>query len=235
MIKTIPQAAIEQLKYYVYRLIDPRDNEVFYIGKGEGNRVLDHVQGTLKVKQLSLMSEKEDQIFGIKNAGLEVQYDIIKHGLTEEQALLIESVLIDYVGHQALKNKVRGHHANETGLMSLQEVINKYAAPQIKIEHRCLLININKLYKLEMSDDEVYNSTKQSWIIGSKTAHVDIVLATYKGIVRGVYLIKDWYPVGKRWGFNQAVTPKEIKALYLNHSVEHLINKGNQNPIKYLF
>ena len=37
MTKEFSQAAIEKLNYYVYCLIDPRNNEVFYIGKGCGN------------------------------------------------------------------------------------------------------------------------------------------------------------------------------------------------------
>ena len=35
----------EQLKAYVYLLIDPRDDQVFYVGKGNGNRVFHHAQG----------------------------------------------------------------------------------------------------------------------------------------------------------------------------------------------
>lgn len=30
---------------YVYRLIDPRNGETFYVGKGKGNRVFQHVRG----------------------------------------------------------------------------------------------------------------------------------------------------------------------------------------------
>ena len=33
-----------KLKTYVYRLIDPRNGETFYVGKGQGNRVFAHVQ-----------------------------------------------------------------------------------------------------------------------------------------------------------------------------------------------
>lgn len=36
------QSVIEKLKYYVYLLQDPRDNSVFYVGKGVGNRVFQH-------------------------------------------------------------------------------------------------------------------------------------------------------------------------------------------------
>ena len=36
------QKTIEELKYYVYCLIDPRDSKIFYVGKGKGNRVFQY-------------------------------------------------------------------------------------------------------------------------------------------------------------------------------------------------
>ena len=39
MEKSFKQSVIEGLKYYVYALVDPRDNRIFYVGKGTGNRV----------------------------------------------------------------------------------------------------------------------------------------------------------------------------------------------------
>ena len=38
----------ESLGNYVYRLIDPRNGETFYVGKGKGNRVFQHAAGALK-------------------------------------------------------------------------------------------------------------------------------------------------------------------------------------------
>ncbi len=37
--KFSPEVA-KELKYYVYRLIDPRNGQTFYVGKGKNNRVL---------------------------------------------------------------------------------------------------------------------------------------------------------------------------------------------------
>ena len=39
---------IEQLQYYVYRLIDPRTGNTFYVGKGKGNRLYAHINDALK-------------------------------------------------------------------------------------------------------------------------------------------------------------------------------------------
>ena len=43
MIEQFSQKTQEELKYYVYILIDPRDNKIFYVGKGYGNRVFFHI------------------------------------------------------------------------------------------------------------------------------------------------------------------------------------------------
>ena len=34
-----PHDVVDKLKHYVYRLIDPRNGETFYVGKGKGDRV----------------------------------------------------------------------------------------------------------------------------------------------------------------------------------------------------
>lgn len=42
-IKLFSEKALDHLNgFYVYALIDPRNNQVFYIGKGTGNRVFSH-------------------------------------------------------------------------------------------------------------------------------------------------------------------------------------------------
>ena len=42
MIKEYSKKVQEAIGYYVYVLVDPRTKQVFYVGKGKGNRVFDH-------------------------------------------------------------------------------------------------------------------------------------------------------------------------------------------------
>ena len=92
MIHQFNQHTIEALAYYVYALVDPRDNRIFYIGKGKGNRVFQHAKDSLNEDYQSL---KLDIIRSILSEGKEVGLYILRHNLNEETAYIVESVLID--------------------------------------------------------------------------------------------------------------------------------------------
>jgi hypothetical protein len=42
--ESFPTEVSRRLKTYVYRLINPRNGETFYVGKGQGNRVFAHIR-----------------------------------------------------------------------------------------------------------------------------------------------------------------------------------------------
>ncbi|MDH7791999.1 LEM-3-like GIY-YIG domain-containing protein [Ochrobactrum sp. AN78] len=71
MIDRFSDAVKNELQAYVYRLIDPRDGKTFYVGKGRGDRVFQHVKEfeSISTDQTSIMNPKLKTIAEIKRAG----------------------------------------------------------------------------------------------------------------------------------------------------------------------
>jgi len=84
----LSQSTIEKLGYYVYILIDPRNNKIFYVGKGKGNRINQHLLGTLNDKTHE--TEKIKKIREIQNSGLEVKHIVLRHELTKKKHLKLK-------------------------------------------------------------------------------------------------------------------------------------------------
>jgi hypothetical protein len=42
---------VEKLAFYVYRLVDPRTRNTFYVGKAKGSRVFDHARLRFSAKR----------------------------------------------------------------------------------------------------------------------------------------------------------------------------------------
>lgn len=145
---------IEELGYYVYSLTDPRNNKIFYIGKGCGNRVFNHSKAALHENDESL---KLNLIRDIISSGAEVEHFILRHKLTKEEALKIESVLIDFLTYpkfnteQVLTNIVSGHHQWDEGIKTVDEISSIYDCEKIKVNpsERLLLVSLN--YKIPCS------------------------------------------------------------------------------------
>ena len=87
------QITNKKLGFYVYALIDPRNEQPFYIGKGKNNRVYEHVQLAIKNEK---ESDKLNKIREIKDDGKKVKHIVIRHGLTEDaqRALAEHNTLI---------------------------------------------------------------------------------------------------------------------------------------------
>jgi hypothetical protein len=230
--KEFSKAVCEKIGYYVYILKDPRTSTIFYVGKGTGSRVFQHVEGALLSP---LMSDKLNLIREIHNEGFTVEHYILRHELTQDQSYEIESACIDLLGLDYLTNAVKGHNSWERGLKTVNEINQHYDAKIIEIVEPTIIININKLYKRFMTNDELYEVTKQAWKLGTKKNQANYVVASYRGLVREVYEIENWYKVNDRWGFNGKVANKEIVDKYKDNSLENYIKKGNQNPIRYTF
>lgn len=232
---------ITALGYYVYGLINPFTREIFYIGKGNGNRVFAHAEAA----EGSGISDKLETIRDIIAKGGNVEHIIIRHNLTEEQSLRIESVLIDTMLFMQdknltsnLTNIVLGHKSEMYGLATANEIRRRYNAEPLKqLHHNVIIININKSYDRGKGLVSIYDATRSSWVIAeNRIKTLDYALSEYRGHIVGVFKIdKDsWNQVGdvkKRWEFEGEEAEESIKELYLNKSV--VKKQGAANPIRY--
>jgi hypothetical protein len=236
----LSQSTIEQLKYYVYILIDPRTNKPFYVGKGHGDRVNNHEEWALdhELEQ----TRKLDTIRDILNSGCQVKQVIVRHGMSSEEAFEVECALIDYIGMNNLTNIVSGHYSADRGLMTLNDIEIKYQAENAVFETPALLININRLYHPDISDTELYEATCKHWVVDTnKLRSVPIVCAVFLGIIREVYQVSEWHKSPeefnhprKRSYFEGKVAEPFIRKNLINKSVTNYWKKGSQNPIKYV-
>jgi hypothetical protein len=80
----------ENLMHYVYLLIDPENNEPFYVGKGQDDRVFNHINQDIEEGSENLKYQ-EIQRIGTDN----VKHIIVRHGLNKSTALAVEASLID--------------------------------------------------------------------------------------------------------------------------------------------
>lgn len=231
----------EEIKYYVYTLLDPRNNKIFYIGKGKENRVFAHLNGAIENPD---ESDKIATIKEILRSGMKVQHYILRHGISDEKsAYEVESALIDLLTFEKYRhlsditNLVAGHHAWNRGIKSADEVESLFAAESLdeqKILHNLLLININRTYKPGISP---YEATRSSWKLSlEKVKNIDFVCGEYRGIIRAIYEPLKWSYTedGRRIEFEgNEVTDNAITDLYLNKAYKGK-KKGQANPIIYL-
>jgi len=222
--------------YYVYLLIDPRNSEVFYVGKGTGDRFRAHGVEALLAADTATPAEagqKLSRIREIHEAGAEPRVEFARFRIaTEAEAYMVEATLIDALGRHAapLTNTMRGHDS-EFGLVSLVELEQKLAAPELTTSTPSILIKLGWWtpdddtelprrgfgYRPGMTKAELYDSTRAWWVMSRSTVSgYRYAVAVYQGVTRGVWEIdqSSWrsssqYRHGRskqRWAF-EATTP----------------------------
>jgi len=240
-----PVEVHEQLKYYVYRLIDPRTGQTFYVGKGKGNRVFDHAKNVIDLNDDRELTSKSKTIQEIMNAGLDVIHVIHRHGIEDEQTSFeVEAALIE--AYAGLTNLVVGHDNSERGCAHADELIQRYKIEPIRPQHNLLAISIGRSLEEGRS---IYDAVRMFWRISEERARSsDYVLAHKSGIVLDVFIAEEWadstdqrfskyipeghiYPPRK--GFIGRQAPQEILALYKNTRLPS-VKRGAASPIRYL-
>ena len=261
--KSFSEKALDSLNgYYVYALIDPRNDKVFYIGKGTGNRVFSHEIESGKSPE----SEKKKlrKIRDIEEGGYSVKRLIVNWGMSEDEAFMAEATLINLLNcmpNIQLTNEVSGHHVHE-GLTTEEFELMYGAVPLEKedIKHSILVIKINKLYRRGMTNEELYDTVRGYWAASLKSIEarkVQYVFGVYNSLIVAVYKPDQWHYGSEldKAPQRELLKPEDYERLkkrvyftcndfnqlddeglfYLNKSIANLkVNQSSQNPITYL-
>lgn len=190
--------SLDLAKYYVYAFYDTEDEfrKPFYIGKGKSERCLDHI----KRPDDSPKSERIKELLERNSLGI----DILRHGMDEATAKLVEATCIDLLGVGELTNKVRGS-SSLMGRITLDELQHLLLKEETEIahEHAGLAFLLNTTYKSGMSALELYESTRGIWANVPKDEKLKFAYATYGGLIMEVYEIQCWVKAGSQQYFTR--------------------------------
>lgn len=262
MIQQFSLSTSKSIGFYVYVLVDPLDNVPFYVGKGKGDRVFSHVKSVerkIAKRQPVTMTGKDLKILEIltrKGGPNEVLHYIVRYGLTNDQALAIESVLIDLFNRKLklnipnaenITNVNDGFYSHQGCILAeeLDKAINCKVA-LLDPNKRYIAINLNVNYDGNDKEYQIYERVRSSWILNKELAdQADYILATHAGVVVGVYKLdeKGWQLVPgqdlslkkKRYYFdkNQVDDISEERERLLGCKLPSR-KKGAQNPVWYV-
>jgi hypothetical protein len=196
--------------YYVYLLIDPRNDQIFYVGKGTGLRFASHLEEQIVGGEQPSPDElgaKQAIIDAIRGRGDEPVVEFARRQIANEhEAYLVEAALIDVLrrhGSPELANLVRGHGTG-MGLATLQELREELATPVLETDQKALLIKLGDWrsqpdaelprpghgYRHGMSDAALYDSTRAWWRISPEVAlGYPYAVCVYGGVTRAAWEI----------------------------------------------
>ena len=239
----MPPAMAARLGHYVYLYLDPDSKEPLYVGKGKGKRILAHLAADGDDPKGRRMRE-------LREAGRQPELRFLRHGLSEEEAFLVEAATIDAIGLDRLVNKVVGHGSRARGAMSFEQLRATFVTEDVEIADPVVMIRVSRSFRYDMPAEELYEATRGTWVIGPRRDQVRYALAVAHDVIHEVYGIERWQPAGtrpyltrdvggpngSRWEFEGRPVPAgEVRERYLHKKVSHLFSRGSQNPIRYAF
>lgn len=234
-----PEEVLEALGCYVYRLIDPRNGETFYVGRGRGQRVFEHVKGSMGNAEQSAADPKLERINEIHALDMKVAHVIHRHGMSESTAKEVEAALID--AYPGLVNRQAGERSRDYGTRHVSEIIQEYSAEEFEVDEPLILISIGRLWKKL----GVYEAVRGVWKLDMERAkRRKLVLAHVRGVVRGAYRPESWWRVAAedvpdhpkltgQIGFDGVKAERKVWKRYVGKRVPPEY-RNRQNPCRYL-
>jgi len=251
----LPREVARQLgPYYVYALVDPRDDMIFYVGKGTGSRLLAHGKAADLTSPGTGQTAKQRLIREIRSKGFEPRVDVIRHGLSEAEALLVEASLIDSLAN--LTNLVSGHGSG-VGRKPLDEYTQRYGARLVSPNAPpVLLVRLGEWtdrdmamqpgykrrghgFRIGITDRELLDSTRGWWRVSPASVErkgIHHAVAVHEGITRAVMTIGKWHQRtdGRRAFHAELITSGALHRAWVGeHGKRVDIESKSQSPIIY--
>lgn len=185
---------IEKLQNYVYALRDPRDKKIFYVGKGTGNRVFDHFKEAENcLKKEKTASSKVLRILDIWKNEMDVEYVIIAHGKSEEEAFVLEAATIDALNESQngiVLNDQSGHHST----LITKDNIKTFSAQPVNPNKKYDTVFVFPIHNQLRNGVSVYDATRYWWQIKEEYTKKknNIAVGISNSICLGAFNIKHW-------------------------------------------
>ena len=242
---------IEELDNYVYIYSDPVTKEVFYVGKGTGNRATSHLyfdENDTERKKIKKIAEIR------KTTGQDPKIEILRYGLDKDTAFAVESAVIDLIGLKNLTNEISGH---ESMRIEYEELISQFAdelKPE-ELSEKVMFIRPTKLYYEGIPAPELYDITRGYWDLDKslkRAKQAKYVFSIYNFRILEVYEVYDWVKGGTTFmgprkkdsgtggapegtfEFIGRIANKRIHNKYVNKTVRAFYKPGDRTSFKYI-
>lgn len=226
-------AVTERLQSYVYLLIDPRDDRVFHVGIGTGDRCFAHLAEARSSHDVC----DHVRIREIEAAGKRVRIDVLRHGLDAATASVVQAAVIDAL---AIVTDICDRDTDDDNTsserVSVGDLNARYGATPIEIDeqHPVVLVRIPKAFR-RGADHQRYEMTRGWWRAGARRELAQWAFAVDDGVVRAVYRIDAWEPAraGNRWGFRGHRDP-EMEQRYVRRDVSDYLPADSLSALHYV-
>jgi hypothetical protein len=249
----------DKLRSYVYLLVDPRTGRAFAVGRGQGDRCFHHVRAARDGGDPEPGTEPADEagfpmmerIREVESSGREVRIDILRYGLTTDEASLVEAAVHDALG-------LRAEPMLGSQRQSAVEVGSRLAKrAKFKRAHQVVLLRVGG-----RGADPSYEEARHGWRLGRNWLDPDSVrsprwaVVVVGTLVAAVHRIERWEPARSpvpaptggtdpwsgttgggptgRYSFVGPVDP-ELERRYVGKSVAAYLGKGTPGAITFVW
>jgi uncharacterized protein len=250
---------VDKLQSYVYLLVDPRTGRAFYVGRGRGDRCFRHVRAARSGPESPSAGPADDpvdddqgypvldRIRDVESSGREVRIDVLRYGLSPEEAQLVEAAVNDALG---LGSDPKLGSQRQSAI-ELNARLTKRA--KFKRAHQVVLLRVGG-----RGSDASYEAVRHGWRIGRRWIDLESprspewVVIVVGELVAAVYRIERWEatPLRSRterrhvaastarstYRFSFAGTiDAELERRYVGKSVAGHLGAGTPSPITYVW